>query len=86
VSTPNPSAPTSTTFVYAYPDGQDPVFYLKDVWVLDYPGGERKFLQIGPHWHEMPAGGKPKLRVHEGFVFDYPTAPTPRYYLREVPQ
>jgi hypothetical protein len=76
---------TTTTFVYEYPDGQDPVFYLKEPWVLTYPGGERRYLALGPHWHTQE-GGKPALRVHEGFVFDYPTAPTPRYYLREVAQ
>ncbi len=78
------TAGAATTFVYEYPDGQTPVYYLMAPWVLDYPGGERRYVMMGPNWHEVPAGGKPQFRQHEGFVFDYPTAPTPRYYLREV--
>jgi hypothetical protein len=77
-------APQSTVFVYAYPDGQEPLFYFHEKFVLAYPGGDRRYYRRGDYWHPLPQGGEPELRVHQGFVFDFPIAPTPRYYLREV--
>jgi hypothetical protein len=75
-----------TTFVYTYPDGQEPTYWVHEGWVLDYPKGDRRFFINGEYWHPFPKGGEPALRAHEGYIYDYPTAPKPRYYLREVAQ
>ncbi len=77
---------TRNTFVYAYPDGQDPAYWLHEGWVLEYPKGHKRYFMNGPLWHPFPQGGEPTLRVHEGYVYDFPKAGDPRFYLREVEQ
>ncbi len=76
-----------TTFVYEYPDGQEPAYWIHEgQWVLTWPKGAKRFFRKGGYWHPFPAGGPPVMREHENFIYDYPTAPEPRFYLREVDQ
>jgi hypothetical protein len=76
-----------TTFVYAYPDGQEPTYWIhQDSYVLSYPQGDQRFFRNGELWHPLPQGGPPILREFEGYIYDYPTAAEPRFYLREVDQ
>jgi hypothetical protein len=76
-----------TTFIYEYPDGKDPIFWVHEKWVVTYPGGDRRYYMQGDYWHPFPEGGAATLRVHQGFVYDFPeAAELPRFYLREVDQ
>jgi len=72
------------TFVYAYPDGQEPLFWVADEWVMSWPGNERRYMVLKDNWHPYPKGGEAELRAHQGYVYAYPTADKPSYYLREV--
>ena len=76
-----------TLFVYEYPEGQTPKFWVQDDWVYTYPGNAKAFWIKEGYWFAYPTGGRASLRSYEGFLFDHPEArETPRYYLREVEQ
>ncbi len=76
-----------TTFIYEYPDGQEPTYWVhEEKWVVTYPKGDKRYFRRNGFWHPFPQGGAPVMREHENFIYDYPTAPTPRFYFREVAQ
>ncbi len=75
-----------TTFIYEYPDGQEPRYWVHENWVVSYPGGDKRWFMNKHLWHPFPQGGPPEMRVHEGFVYDFPDGKEPKYYLREVDQ
>jgi hypothetical protein len=75
-----------TTFIYEYPDGKEPTYWVFENWIVTYPEGDKHYFMRDELWHPYPEGGKAEMRVHQGFVYDFPDGTEPRYYLREVDQ
>ncbi len=73
---------SATALVFAYPNGSQPAFVMRDVHVYTYPEQDLTYWVNGEFWYRYPDGKEPVFFRKDDYLYDYPQSGEAKYLIR----